>query len=78
MPLLLIIDDDQEFADAIATVCRAEGHEVVVENDAAQAVTRFAQQQPDAVILDVMFPENPSAGFEVARCCAVSRQTCRS
>jgi DNA-binding response OmpR family regulator len=67
MSLLLIIDDDEEFADAVATVCRAEGHEVVVENDAANAETRFADRPPDAVILDVMFPENPSAGFELAR-----------
>ena len=67
MAFLLIVDDDVEFADAVATVCRAEGHEVVVENDTASAQTRFDQRLPDAVILDVMFPENPSGGFEFAR-----------
>ena len=52
---------------AVATVCRAEGHEVAVANDAAGAEARFAERLPDAVILDVMFPENPSGGFELAR-----------
>jgi len=67
MAYLLIIDDDEDFADAVATACRADGHEVTVENDAAQAEARCAERRPDAVVLDVMFPENPSAGFEVAR-----------
>jgi len=67
MAFLLIVDDDVEFADAVATVCRAEGHEVAVENDTAGARARFTERLPDAVILDVMFPENPSGGFEFAR-----------
>ncbi len=67
MAYLLIIDDDEDFADAVATVCRAEGHEVVVENDTSSARQRFAVRTPDAVILDVMFPEDPSGGFELAR-----------
>jgi DNA-binding response OmpR family regulator len=67
MAFLLIIDDDEEFADAVATVCRAQGHEVVLENDYRAAPARFSERLPDAVILDVMFPENPSGGFELAR-----------
>jgi DNA-binding response OmpR family regulator len=67
MAYLLIIDDDEEFADAVATVCRSDGYEVEVENDAARAEARVQERLPDAVVLDVMFPESPSAGFEVAR-----------
>lgn len=67
MSYLLIVDDDQDFADAVATVCRADGHEAVVELDATRAVSSFEERPPDAVILDVMFPENPNAGFELAR-----------
>lgn len=67
MAYLLIIDDDEDFAEAVATVCRGEGHEVALEYDTQLGETRFAQRMPDAVILDVMFPENPSGGFELAR-----------
>ncbi len=67
MAFLLIIDDDEDFADAVAAVCRAEGHEVTVQYDLGLATQWFAQHTPDAVILDVMFPENPSGGFELAR-----------
>ncbi|MCL4205568.1 MAG: response regulator [Pirellulaceae bacterium] len=67
MAFILIVDDDEDFAEAVATVCRAEGHEVAVAYDAAAANVRFAERLPDAVILDVMFPENPSGGFELAR-----------
>lgn len=67
MAFLLIIDDDEDFAEAVATVCRSDGHDVTVEHDATLAEARFQERQPDAVVLDVMFPENPSAGFEIAR-----------
>lgn len=67
MAYLLIVDDDEDFADAVATVCRAEGHDVEIVRDAAEVENQLAQRLPEAVILDVMFPENPSGGFELAR-----------
>ena len=59
--------DDEDFAQAVATVLRSSGHEIELELDAGQAINRIERRRPDALILDVMFPENPSAGFEVAR-----------
>ena len=51
----------------MATVLRSQGHEVAVENDAEKTIARVAARRPDAIILDVMFPENDTAGFEMAR-----------
>jgi CheY-like chemotaxis protein len=72
MAYILVVDDDADFAGAVCTVLQSQGHEVTVETEADRAVPRIAERRPDAVILDVMFPENDTGGFEVAR--AIRRQ----
>ncbi len=67
MAYLMIVDDDEDFASAAATVLRDAGHEVEIELEAASAIKRMEDNLPDLVILDVMFPEDSSAGFELAR-----------
>jgi DNA-binding response OmpR family regulator len=64
---LLVVDDDEEFAGAIRMVLQSRGFDVAMEYDPAKALQRIEQRQPDAVILDVMFPEDPVAGVELAR-----------
>ncbi|MHC4985146.1 MAG: response regulator [Planctomycetota bacterium] len=67
MSYILIIDDDVDFADAAATALRTSGHEVAIEPDIDNAITNLRSRRPDLVILDVMFPEDPSHGFSLAR-----------
>ena len=67
MSYILIIDDDADLADGAATVLRQSGHEVAIELDIDNAITHLRGRQPDLVILDVMFPEDPSRGFSLAR-----------
>ncbi|HUS93511.1 MAG TPA: response regulator [Phycisphaerae bacterium] len=67
MAHLMIVDDDQDFAEAAATALRAQGHEVSIELDPHNAVPRMKSDPPDLAILDVMFPEDVSGGFELAR-----------
>ena len=67
MAYVMIVDDDPDFAGAVSTVLESQGHEVVVESDPAKAPGRIQERRPDAVILDVMFPESDTAGFELAR-----------
>ena len=67
MAYLLIVDDDEDFAAAAATALRGEDHEVDIRLQTDNAMTSMEERKPDLVVLDVMFPESSSAGFELAR-----------
>ena len=67
MAYLLIVDDDEAFVAAAAKVLKSAGFEVEVEIDAGAALARMKGRGPDLVILDVMFPEDSGAGFNLAR-----------
>jgi DNA-binding response OmpR family regulator len=63
----MIVDDDDDFSFATATVLEEAGYEVRVESNIPGAESSLKSKQPDLLILDAMFPENSSAGFELAR-----------
>jgi CheY-like chemotaxis protein len=67
MALIKIIDDDEEFADNLSLILKNEGHSVEILTEIEGAVESLKEKTPDLLILDVMFPENPSAGFDLAR-----------
>jgi CheY-like chemotaxis protein len=67
MAFVMIVDDDADFANSAATVLRHAGHEVRIELDSHEAIARMEERRPDLVILDVMFPESASAGFDLAQ-----------
>jgi CheY-like chemotaxis protein len=67
MAYLLVVDDDPDFASSVATVAENLGHEVVTVHTTQNALTQIEQRRPDGILLDVIFPEDPSAGFHLAR-----------
>jgi len=66
MAYLMLVDDDEDFAAAAATVLRGAGHEVQIELSTGSAVASMEERRPDLAILDVMFPEDSSSGFHLA------------
>ncbi len=67
MAHILIADDDEDFASTIAMVLNHSGYTTSVEIDIAGVLPALEKLMPDLLILDVMFPEDSSAGFKMAR-----------
>ena len=63
---VLMIDDDQEFIDAITNILDAKGYDVVSANDGKDGVAKAKKERPDIILLDVMMTTK-SEGFDVAR-----------
>ena len=62
---LLIVDDDEALRDLLARELSRSGHRVRQAADAAQALARFKEEEPEVLLLDLMLPDRP--GIEVLR-----------
>ncbi|MCC6159665.1 MAG: response regulator [Deltaproteobacteria bacterium] len=67
MAKILIIDDDQDIIDSLTMILEGNGHQVQVKTDTDNLVASVSEVGPDLIILDIMFPEDPQAGFVAAR-----------
>jgi two-component system response regulator RegX3 len=63
--LLLIVEDEESFADAMVVGLEREGFRAVVASDGPEALQRFGELDPDVVLLDVMLPG--LSGVDVCR-----------
>ena len=67
MAYILVVDDDIELATATSIALNDAGHEVSYELDIDSAEKSMHARKPDLIVLDVMFPESNTAGFELAQ-----------
>jgi CheY-like chemotaxis protein len=67
MASILIVDDDLDIIDSLKMILEGNGHTVSVKTDPDNLVASVKQVSPDLIILDIIFPENPNAGFTAAR-----------
>lgn len=67
MARILMVDDDEDFTYAASLALRKEGYDVEVLHHPQGLIDTLEQNPPDLLILDVMFPEDSSAGFDLAR-----------
>jgi len=64
-PLILVVDDEQSYRDALAVALQREGFLVETAADGQEAIARFDAARPALVLLDVMLPK--ISGIDVCR-----------
>lgn len=64
-PLILVVDDEQSYRDALSVALQREGFLVETAADGAEAIARFDATRPALVLLDVMLPQ--MSGVDVCR-----------
>jgi two-component system, OmpR family, response regulator len=62
---VLVVDDDPNITDLVATTLRYEGFEVNTVDSGRDAITMVESFVPDLIVLDVMLPD--LEGFDVQR-----------
>ena len=62
---VLVVEDEESFVDALTVNLEREGFVVTAARDGVEALERFALDQPDLVLLDVMLPR--LSGIDVCR-----------
>ena len=65
MALVLVVEDEESFSDALSYMLRKEGFEVAVCPTGPDALAAFDRDGADLVLLDLMLPGPP--GTEVCR-----------
>ena len=65
MTRILVVEDEASFSEALAYLLTKEGFEVSVAENGADAITEFARNGADLVLLDLMLPG--LSGVEVCR-----------
>lgn len=56
MAKVMIVDDEQDLLDTMATVLELHNYETIKVMDGADAMTVAILEQPDLILLDVMLP----------------------
>jgi len=64
-PVVLVVDDEESFVDALQVGFSREGFEVRVARDGSEALEEFVTLAPDVILLDVMLPR--VSGTDVCR-----------
>ena len=67
MAKIMIIDDDTSLMEDVSVFLQNDGHSVITSDNLDGAIEKIMADKPDLLILDVMFPDNPVAGFDLAR-----------
>ncbi len=65
LPLLLIVDNDPSFTHELQSESETWGMRVQIATDLLDAKTKIAQETPDVIVLDVIFPNSVEDGLNI-------------
>jgi two-component system response regulator RegX3 len=57
MTLILVVEDEESFRDALEYMLTREGFDVCIASNGAEGIKLFDSKNPDLVLLDLMLPE---------------------
>jgi len=67
---ILVVEDEESYRISLGSLLPKEGHEVVFAVDGNEALARFADSNPDLILLDLMLP-----GISGNEVCKIIRQS---
>ena len=67
MAKVMIVEDDPDFMDSVCRALTQKGHSTTPFYVMDGVIKRLQMDPHDVLILDVMFPEDISAGFRLAQ-----------
>lgn len=63
---ILIIDDDEDIIETVSILLENEGFAISSTESIEKGLDMIREELPDLVLLDIMFPEKKTRGFEAA------------
>src|SRR6266851_6092503 len=66
-PRVLVVDDDADLRAVVRVSLAAQGWEVIEASRPDEGVAKATREQPDVVLLDVVFPAETRDGFAACR-----------
>jgi CheY-like chemotaxis protein len=63
---ILIIDDDLDILETMQSLLEYEGFQILSADSVERGIQAIGESAPDLILLDVMFPEKKTRGFEAA------------
>ena len=63
---ILIIDDDLDIIETTQSLLEYEGFKVITADSVEKGIELIGSAAPDLILLDIMFPEKKTRGFDAA------------
>ena len=63
---ILIIDDDRDILETTGSLLRYEGYDIYFSETVERGMEMIKEIFPDLILLDIMFPEKKTLGFEAS------------